>query len=220
MKLSQLITKDTFIVSDTHFGDYRMLEYEPSRVKFADSYDLDIDSAIIKSWNDTVKKDDVILHLGDFAYKSIQKYTKELNGIKILLRGNHDTKSTDTYTQHGWDYVVETPIIEVNKTIYKDCDNTNKLIASYCTTINNTKILFSHFPLFGTDYKDEIYRPIKYELEKIYNDFGCQINIHGHVHSKSLDSKVNFNASIENIGFKPIRISDILDGSKYMFPFL
>ncbi len=210
MKLSDLITKDTFIISDTHFGDYRMQEYELSRVNFANKLGIGIDDALIKSWNETIGEDDVVLHLGDFAYKQIQKYTKELNGIKILLRGNHDIKSADTYLLHGWDYVIETLTVEINGNVYKDCDNADKLNAAYSTTIEGQKILFTHFPLFGTDYKDEKYTPIKSKLEKIYKDCNSELNIHGHTHSKNLKNLFNFNASVENINFKPIRVSDIL----------
>lgn len=35
-------------------------------------------------------------------------------------------------------------------------------------------------------------------------------NIHGHVHSNSLDDKRYFNASAENIGLRPIELSEII----------
>jgi calcineurin-like phosphoesterase family protein len=209
-KLSELINENTFIISDTHFGDYRIEEYEPSRVEFANSLNLPIDDAMIKIWNDTVKPDDVVLHLGDFAYKSIQKYTKALNGIKVLLRGNHDTKSADTYCSLGWDYIIETPTVEINNNVYKDMDNKNKYKASYSTTILNKKLLFTHFPLFATEYKDERFLDVKDKLEQVYKDMNCEINIHGHTHSKCLNNDFSINVSIENIGFRPVQIKSLL----------
>jgi len=211
--LSTIITENTYMISDTHFCDYRMLEYEPSRIELANSKNIDdVDRVLIERWNDTVKDDDIVFHLGDFAFKKIETITKQLRGRKIFLRGNHDYKSADTYTKHGFEYVIEHPHFSLNGTTYVETNCQEKLKGCYIKTIMGKKIFFSHFPLFGTEYKDERYKDLKYELEKFYKDFECEINIHGHVHSKTLsnDSK-NINVSVENIDFKPILLKTLLE---------
>ncbi|MBU2523367.1 MAG: metallophosphoesterase [Nanoarchaeota archaeon] len=51
---------------------------------------------IIKRWNKKVRKDDLVIHLGDFALGSaeeVKNLRDKLNGNIILLRGNHDHKA-------------------------------------------------------------------------------------------------------------------------------
>jgi calcineurin-like phosphoesterase family protein len=52
------------------------------------------DEALIVAWNATVRPDDIVWHLGDFAYMCSLDNTagilSGLNGRKHLVRGNHD----------------------------------------------------------------------------------------------------------------------------------
>jgi len=211
MDISKLINENTYLISDTHFCDHRMIKYEACRIDFANSNNVDdIDNAMIKAWNETIKEDDVVLHLGDYAFRNIERITELLNGIKILLRGNHDKQSADTYILRGFNYVIETPHYEINNKVYKDINNQDRYKACYIKEINNKKIFFSHFPLFGKDYKDPKFPNMKDDLEEIYNNFNCDINMHGHTHSNNLENSLNINVCVENINFRPIQIKELL----------
>ncbi len=51
---------------------------------------------MIKRWNNKVEKDDLVIHLGDFALGSKDEVTNirnKLNGNIILLKGSHDHKT-------------------------------------------------------------------------------------------------------------------------------
>ena len=75
------ITEDTFIISDTHFGHRNILEFEPCRLTQMriDGYEADEhDQWMVDNWNATVKPEDTVLHLGDFAFKP-GYYTKEFD---------------------------------------------------------------------------------------------------------------------------------------------
>jgi calcineurin-like phosphoesterase family protein len=48
---------------------------------------------IIDNWNRTVSKDDLVFSLGDFTWEDTEFYLKQLNGNKILVRGNHDNQN-------------------------------------------------------------------------------------------------------------------------------
>ncbi len=94
------ITKDTFIIADTHFGHTNVLEYEPNRkIALGDNPD----QRMVDLWNETVGKDDIVFHLGDFGWKSesIQTWASKLNGTKYLLRGKHD-KAPKIYLENGF----------------------------------------------------------------------------------------------------------------------
>jgi calcineurin-like phosphoesterase family protein len=53
----------------------------------------EMDETLIDNWNKTVGKNDVVHHLGDFAYRgttSNSDILKRLNGRITLIQGNHD----------------------------------------------------------------------------------------------------------------------------------
>lgn len=55
-----------------------------------------MDTTLIENWNNTVRQDDIVYHLGDFGYlnsTTYAKYLNELNGHIVLFRGNHDDKN-------------------------------------------------------------------------------------------------------------------------------
>lgn len=66
--------------------------------------------------NKKVKNDDIFIYLGDLAhkkcgkehYEKLRKFVNKLNGIKILLRGNHDNESDEYYRSCGFQYVFDT----------------------------------------------------------------------------------------------------------------
>ena len=82
--------KKTYLIADTHFGDERIRKYENR--PFPDTEQMDTE--IIKRWNAEVSDNDMIYVLGDFGADGYEsKILSQLNGVKFLVKGNHDTKS-------------------------------------------------------------------------------------------------------------------------------
>lgn len=54
-----------------------------------------MNSALKENWNSRVRKKDFVVVVGDFAFKRHRKWLCELNGKKILVKGNHDKMSKD-----------------------------------------------------------------------------------------------------------------------------
>jgi calcineurin-like phosphoesterase family protein len=78
-----------FFVSDTHFGHANIIKY--SSRPYADTQEMN--AALIESWNKVVKPNDVVWHLGDFAFMQYAAFTyvlKQLNGRINVVLGNHD----------------------------------------------------------------------------------------------------------------------------------
>jgi len=83
-----------WVVSDTHFG------HESVCTKFtkADGSPLrpyanaeEMNEIMVQRWNDRVRPDDRVLHLGDVVInKKFLPIMDRLNGVKDLLLGNHD----------------------------------------------------------------------------------------------------------------------------------
>ncbi len=113
--------KRYWILTDTHLGHAKMLEYESRPANFEEK--------IFKGLS-VIGKDDVLIHLGDICIGSDAEWNMYLytavnpDTKRILVRGNHDNKSDTWYYDHGWDFV---------------CDS---------LTMNKygKRILFSHIP--------------------------------------------------------------------------
>lgn len=90
----------TFLVSDTHFGHAgvcRFLRDDGSKLRPWDNPD-EMDEAMVKAWNETVKPTDKVYHLGDVVInRRALKTLARLNGDKVLIRGNHDIFRDDEY---------------------------------------------------------------------------------------------------------------------------
>jgi len=80
-----------WIISDTHLGHFNIIKYCSRPF-----YNLkQMNKEIISRWNSKVCKNDVVYHLGDFAFGSVEQikeFRSQLNGTIILIRGNHDRK--------------------------------------------------------------------------------------------------------------------------------
>ena len=82
-----------FYTSDTHFGHANIIKY--SKRPFA-SVD-EMNEAMVRNWNERVRPDDDVWHLGDFAMGSkeaIPGILDRLMGRKHLIWGNHDSEQT------------------------------------------------------------------------------------------------------------------------------
>lgn len=84
---------NTWFTSDTHLGHRAIIQYTGR--PFPDVATMD--TALIANWNDRVKDDDTVYHLGDFCFGSIKvatSYFAQLRGrIHILGTPWHHDKS-------------------------------------------------------------------------------------------------------------------------------
>jgi calcineurin-like phosphoesterase family protein len=84
----------TFLISDTHFGHSAIIRM--CNRPFADVREMD--ETMTANWNAVVRKDDSVIHLGDFAHRydaaKLPKLFASLNGRKHLIKGNHDDAAT------------------------------------------------------------------------------------------------------------------------------
>lgn len=80
-----------FVTSDTHFLHKNIGFHCPNtRWGLTGS---ELDEKMIEIWNNTVKKKDLIYHMGDFSFGNNSKTLEvinRLNGTIKLVRGNHD----------------------------------------------------------------------------------------------------------------------------------
>lgn len=102
-----------YVVADTHFGHGNIIKFlndsgeiirqHPEGRPFVNVHEHD--ELIIQRWNEVVKPEDHVYHLGDVAInKQIIKHglCNRLLGHKRLVRGNHDICDTRDYIEGGF----------------------------------------------------------------------------------------------------------------------
>lgn len=104
-----------YILSDNHFLHGKIIEH--CNRPFKDQNDQDTRMKTL--WNATVREQDMVIHLGDLSFTAgsselIKQRLKELNGRIILVRGNHDRKSTMWYLTNGIDFICDRFVWEYN----------------------------------------------------------------------------------------------------------
>lgn len=81
--------RQIFFISDTHWRHGNIIRY--CNRPFSSVQEMD--HALIVNWNKTVGENDIVFHLGDFAFADKSKWRQllnSLNGDKFLIQGNHD----------------------------------------------------------------------------------------------------------------------------------
>lgn len=97
-----------YFIADTHFGDEQIINYENRPFETIE----EMDSELINRWNSVINETDTVYVLGDFGAADYEeKVLSQLNGMKFLIKGNHDNKSNEEYRQFGFNEVYDYPII-------------------------------------------------------------------------------------------------------------
>lgn len=98
-----------FLISDTHFGHENIIGYCARPFSCA----AEMDEVIVSRWNDVVRPQDHVYHLGDVAMKKTQlSIVKRLNGHKRLVFGNHDIFEAKDYLAAGFEKVCGMRVID------------------------------------------------------------------------------------------------------------
>ena len=166
-----------WFLSDTHLGHANIIRYCNRPFKTLE----EMDSTIINNWNQRVKKDDMVLFVGDFCFTKSSEasnsyknafvhYRNQLNGNIIFIKGNHDKNN-----------------------------HIKSVIENMTIIYGGQRIFLTHNPMYANP--------------KIY------LNLCGHVHDKykikRMDDYIIINLSVEQWGYKPIAINEILAAIKH-----
>ena len=107
----QSAEKKVFFTSDTHFFHTNIIKYCSRPFKDVD----EMNAELISRWNAVVGKDDIVWHLGDFAFGNknhVSEILPKLNGNINLVMGNHDLRNKQAFYLHaGFKHVYDRPVI-------------------------------------------------------------------------------------------------------------
>lgn len=124
-----------FFTSDVHFEHEWLLEFNNRPYSTKE----EMNQALIDNWNKTVPQDGLTYVLGDIGYTSNEKiieFFNQLNGEKILIRGNHDSDFTE----------------ETLQTIFKEIHDIHYIQITDPRTSTSHNIVLCHFPML--DWED------------------------------------------------------------------
>lgn len=173
-----------FVTSDNHFGHFNVIAYSNRPFTSVD----EMDKEMIRRWNSVVGPQDRVFHVGDFAFLNKEKATEvlsKLNGIKILIKGNHDGNAKR---------MLEIGFSEVYNT--------------YEVDLAEQKVLMCHYPYRPS--QEEIDNS-EYKIKNVQSrpeDKGGWL-IHGHVHNLWKFRNKMLNASVENWNYTPVSFSEL-----------
>lgn len=163
---------------------------------------------MIRNWNETVTEEDVVLHLGDFAFNTGWDKFPRLNGSIRFVRGNHDYENK--YHQYLKDYT---------KIPFSNQMSPYVSMTYHFPNMEKIKILMCHYPLWAADVQDHAARDIKLlmgqqrftEAYKLYTD--CDLFLYGHTHGKPEPSRPNkaVRVCVEDWDYKPVRLDHIVE---------
>lgn len=181
----------TYLISDTHFFHSSIIK---SCNRPFNSIE-EMNEVIVSNWNKTVTSWDTIYHLGDIALKgsALEQKTilKRLNGNKILVKGNHDSRSNTFYQDAGF--------IDIHK----------HLILPY----KDYTFLLTHIPNHKEYHSiNPNWTPIEVEGNKVVNILG---HLHNTFYTSSLDKSKYYCVSVENINYTPIHIERVYNIMRY-----
>ena len=87
-----------YFISDLHLGHKRILEFAgPLREGTTIE---EHDQLLIDKWNATIRKRDLVYVLGDVCMHPTLDILSQMQGRKILIRGNHDQFKTTEYLKY------------------------------------------------------------------------------------------------------------------------
>lgn len=129
-----------FYIADLHFFHERIIPI--CNRPFKDIEEMH--NKLIENWNKKVDNNDIVYVLGDFSFKGgkdkVINILKQLNGRKILLKGNHDKYAG----QRDFD-----ECFELVKDIHQVNDNNRQVIVSHYPIIDYAGMYYGAYMVYG-----------------------------------------------------------------------
>ncbi len=199
-----------FISSDLHLQHQRILEICPNR-KVLGSTVEDHDLELIKRHNEKVTNEDLVIYVGDLIMgkksENVPKYLPMLNGIKILIPGNHDFLPSEL--THNKEKLAWYENLYLTNGISQLCYGCVSL-SMITNDVKHNNIKLCHFPPASekdfNDYYDEKYKLLRPKIKD------NEILLHGHSHS--LNHRTNKNCyhigiDTKECNFYPFNLNEL-----------
>ncbi len=164
-----------FFTSDHHFGHKGVIKHSKRPFQSVE----EMNETMIQKWNEKVRKNDLVYHLGDIALMSPRKLEdilERLNGKIHLIKGNHDKLTQNCLERFEWirDY--------------------HELKLPNPRSANNQLIILMHYPLMTW----------KGKYSGAYHFYG-----HSHGKLNSYNRKLALDVGVDCHDFYPLSYEEI-----------
>lgn len=183
-------------IADLHFGHKNVIKFDNRPFSSIE----EMDSQLIKNWNEVVENKDHVYILGDFSWYTAEptkEILRQLKGNKHLIIGNHDMALLKTDTKG---------LLE-EKTYYKEVKEDGKVV---CLSHYPILLYRKHrYPdgvhLFGHVHTTEEYNYIKKQLRilRTYPGINSLANCH------------NVGCMLDYMDYRPQPLKEILKQSTW-----
>lgn len=188
-----------FYISDNHFFHNNVIKLDNRPF---DSMD-DMNSEMIKRWNNIVKDGDLVYVLGDFCWSRKSEVWEalcdSLKGNKYLIKGNHDMRQLTSSTRQKFAQVCE----------YKEIDD------------HGRRVIMSHYPMpfYRSDYRENVYMLYGHIHNTEENDMMRHITdyikkIDSRDKGRNLCQTYNVGAMMPWMDYTPRTLDEIIEGVK------
>lgn len=182
-KIDRFAPDKVFFTSDTHFGHENIIKFCNRPFSSVE----EMNKALIENWNSVVSDDDIVFHLGDFAFGGSNVWNNAMNALKgkiYLIKGNHEFHNYREWYSKRFELVTSQMYID----------------------IGGQKIYLNHFPFlcYGGSYRNE----------PTWQLFG---HVHsGEGKSKGVDIKrldvlfpTQYDVGVDNNNYFPVSFHDV-----------
>ncbi len=180
---------NTWFTSDHHFGHTNIISYCDRPFANADQMNREL----VQAWNDVVSPGDLVYYLGDFSLDAnlVPRIVRQLNGVKILISGNHDKCWQKSDPANHWRlHYLDAGFESIEQTMH--------------IKIAGESVLLSHLPYKNFDDPDQ-----RYVEHRPLDDGGWLV--HGHVHDRWRICDRQINVSVEMWDYRPASIGSIAE---------
>ena len=151
-----------FITADHHFHHKNIIEYCKRPFKTVE----EMDEVMMEKWNKKVGKNDLVIHLGDFALgtkEKVRETREKLNGTIVLIKGNHDKVIKE--------FIVVRDSIQIRNFLFSHRPIPKKEIPEGCINIHGHIHEKNSFSGINVSVEKTNYEPVLLdELQKMADD--------------------------------------------------
>lgn len=167
-----------YFTSDLHFSHGNIIKHANRPFRSAD----EMDSVLIRNWNNTVSNEDEVYVLGDFTMKGpeiAENFIYTLNGKIHLIKGNHD-RFVDNKT--------------FDKTLLEEITNYKEMV------YQNTRFMLFHYPILEWNHY----------FRNAIHLHGHQHNHKDYNLENKKNKLLRYDVGVDANDFKPVSIDDII----------
>lgn len=187
----------TFFTSDWHLGHANVIKFDNRPFDNI----TQMGEALVRNFNKQVPTYGITYFLGDMVlgdFEQSSKFIRQLNGLKILVVGNHDRNYQSCYNS-GFDLVMNSATIKVHNEI---------VTLSHCPLPGIHREDMTGFVGKGTFWHGD------HKNHQFMVENKGQFHLHGHIHSPNggRSQKIlgrQFDVGVAANNFRPVHVSQI-----------